>query len=297
MLSQSEFARLARLLNNLHLCTGIKFALMDEAGREVYSASGRTPFCASIVRECGMEKCFACDRENIECVVRTHQPHRYLCHAGLYEAAMPVLENGEVAAIILFGQMLDDSPREEQWERVRKLCAWHTDPDGLYQAFLHLRRISSEQMEACMEIARACVNEVRLHTPAGESQHDDAQRQKPYIDTRDDALRLKLYIDAHYADPLTTDILAKALHIGKTKLYEVCNRRFRMTPMQMVTRTRVEAAQELLSTTRESVKSIAQSVGFSDQNYFAKVFRKETGVSPTECREAEPPPGPLRGGV
>lgn len=284
MLSENEFARLARLLNNLNLCTGLKFALMDEEGREVYTASDRTPFCASIVRECGMEKCFACDRENIECVLKTHQPRRYLCHAGLYEAAMPVLENGEVAAIILFGQMLDDSPREEQWERVRRLCAWHTDLDSLYQAFLHLRRISTEQMEACMEIARACASEVRLHNPS-DDQHDDALHARTYVDTRDDALRLKLYIDAHYADPLTTDILAKALHVGKTKLYETCHRRFRMTPMQMVTHARIEAAQELLTTTRESVKSISQSVGFSDQNYFAKVFRKETGVSPVRFRE------------
>ena len=58
-----------------------------------------------------------------------------------------------------------------------------------------------------------------------------------------------------------------------------------MTPMQMVTHARIEAAQELLTTTRESVKSISQSVGFSDQNYFAKVFRKETGVSPVRFRE------------
>ena len=284
MLSQNEFTRLARLLHNLHLCTGIKFALMDEEGREVYTASDRTPFCASIMRECGMEKCFACDRENIECVLKTHQPRRYLCHAGLYEAAMPVLENGEVAAIILFGQMLDDSPREEQWERVRKLCAWHTDLDSLHQAFLHLRRISSEQMAACMEIARACVNEVRQHDSITTESHDDAQRPNTYVDTRDDALRLKLYIDAHYADPLTTDILAKALHVGKTKLYESCHRRFRMTPMEMVTHARIEAAQELLTATRESVKSISQSVGFTDQNYFAKVFRKQVGLSPIQYR-------------
>ena len=271
MLSQSEFRRLAHLLNNLHLCTGIKCALMDEEGREVYSSSDRTSFCASIRSEGGLEKCLACDRENIECVLKTHQPRRYLCHAGLYEAAMPVVDNGEVSAIILFGQMLDDSPREVQWERVKKLCAWHNDPEGLHQAFWHLRRISSEQMEACMEIARVCVSEVRLHG-------------LNTMDTRDDALRLKLYIDAHYAEPLTTDLLAESLHVGKTKLYDICRRRFNTTPIQLVTLVRIEAAQELLTTTRESVKSIAQTVGFTDQNYFAKVFRKEVGVSPSQYR-------------
>ena len=270
MLSPSELSRLSRLLNHLHLCTGIKFALMDAQGREVYTSSDRTSFCAAIMNE-ACEKCFSCDRENVECVLRTHRPRHYLCHAGLYEAAMPVIDGDEVAAIILFGQMLDDSPREEQWERVRKACAWHSDMDSLHQAFLHLRRISAEQMEACMEVARACVSEVRLHGLRAS-------------DSRDDALRLRLYIEAHYADALDTDALADALHVGKTKLYAVCRRRFRMTPMQMVTHARIEAAQELLLATRESVKSISQTVGFSDQNYFAKVFRKETGLSPTEYR-------------
>lgn len=272
MLSQDEFKRLSRLLNNLHLCTGIKFALMDENGREVYTSSERTPFCSAILSE-ACEKCYACDRETVEAVLRTHQPRRYLCHAGLYEAAMPVIDGGEVAAIILFGQMLDDSPREEQWKRVKRLCRWHSDMDGLHQAFLHLRRISEEQMEACMEVARACVSEVRL------------QGLKA-LQTRDDALRLKLFIDAHYAEPLNTDVLAEALHVGKTKLYAVCEKRFRMTPMQMVARARIEAAQELLWATGESVKSISQTVGFADQNYFAKVFRKEVGMSPSEYRQS-----------
>ncbi len=271
MLSKDEFGRLARLLNNLHLCTGIKFALMDEEGREVYTSCYRAPFCRAVMAEAS-DRCLACDRAAVEDVRRTHAPRKYICHAGLYEVAMPVLENGEVAAIILFGQMLDDAPRPEQWERVKKQCQWHTDMDGLHQAFLHLRRISPEQMEACMEIARACVNEVRLHGQTA-------------LYSRDDATRLKLFIDAHYAQPLDVDDLANALHVGKTKLYAISNERFRMTPMQLVTLTRVEAAQELLLSTKESVKDVSQAVGFSDQNYFAKVFRKATGVSPTEYRK------------
>lgn len=271
MLNHEEFDRLARLLNNLHLCTGIKFALMDERGQEVYTSSERTSFCSAIVNEGGLGKCLACDRQMVEFVMRTHQPRRYQCHAGLYEAAMPVMDEDQVVAIILFGQMLDDSPREEQWTRIRQQCAWHPDMDTLHQAFFQLRQISEQQMVACMEISRTCVREVRMHGLANSDHHDDA-------------LRLKLYIDAHYADDLNTDRLSEALHMGKTNLYAVCQKRFRMTPMQMVTHARIEAAKELLLATRESIKFISQTVGFSDQSYFAKVFRKQTGSTPQEYR-------------
>ncbi|MBQ7868028.1 MAG: PocR ligand-binding domain-containing protein [Clostridia bacterium] len=272
MLSREDFGRLARLLNNLHLCTGIKFALMDEAGREVYTSSYRAPFCRAIMKAPGgMDRCCDCDRCAVEEVLRTHQPRKYMCHAGLYEVAMPVTEGGRVLAIILFGQILDDSPREEQWKRVSAQCAWAGANEELHQAFLHLRRISAEQVDACMEIVRTCVSEVRL-------------RGLNTADNRDDASRLRMYIDAHYAEPLDTDTLAAALHVGKTKLYAVCEKRFHMTPIQMVQRARIEAAQELLHSSRESIKAISQTVGFPDQNYFAKVFRRQVGMSPSEYR-------------
>lgn len=275
MLSKEDFSRLARLLNNLYLCTGVKFALMDGQGREVYTSSYRAPFCSLIISEqAGAERCAACDRHAVEEAGQTRAHRRYLCHAGLYESVMPVMENGQVAATILFGQMLNDAPRDEQWQRVSTRCAWYPDRDGLREAFLKLRRISGEQMDACMEIVTACVSEVRLHGLYA-------------MDNRDDALRLRMYIDAHYAEPLDTDALAGALHVGKTKLYEICQRRFRMTPMQMLAKARIDAAKELLVGTHESVKAISQVVGFPDPNYFTKVFKKTVGASPSAFRAAE----------
>lgn len=272
MLSQNEIERLSQLLNHLHLLTGIKFALMDADGCELYTSSDRAAFCGLVVGEAeGMQRCHSCDRCAVEEVHRLKTHRKYLCHAGLYEICMPVMENGEVAATILFGQMLDDSPREEQWRRVSAQCAWYPSQQELHEGFLKLRRISSEQMNACMEIVRACVSEVRLHGLQS-------------MDTRDDAQKLRLYVEAHYAEALDSDALAAALHVGKTKLYAVCRKRFQMTPMQLVTSVRMAAAQDLLLTTSESVKAISQAVGIGDQNYFAKVFRQHTGLPPTEFR-------------
>ena len=63
----------------------------------------------------GFERCHACDRKAAEEVGRTQVRRKYLCHAGLYEVALPVTEKRRTVATILFGQMLDDAPREEQW--------------------------------------------------------------------------------------------------------------------------------------------------------------------------------------
>ena len=43
-------------------------------------------------------------------------------------------------------------------------------------------------------------------------------------------------------------------------------------------------ARELLWSTDAKIRSVAEMVGYKDQNYFSKVFRKHYGAYPSECR-------------
>ena len=273
MLSKDDFQRLGRLLNNLHLLTGIKFYLMDEWGNELYASSFKAPFCGLIMQEeSGFARCHACDGKAAEEVGRTQVRRKYLCHAGLYEVALPVTEKRRTVATILFGQMLDDAPREEQWRRVKTRCAWYPDQEALYQAFLRLRRISARQMTACLEIVEACVSEVRLSGLQATSRRDDADLLQSYIDT-------------HYTETLDSSGIAEALSVGKTKLYAICKEHFQLTPMQLVTSRRIQSAMDLLLNTTEPVKYVARAVGVPDENYFTKVFKAQTGETPTAFRK------------
>ncbi len=273
MLSKDDFQRLGRLLNNLHLLTGIKFSLMDEWGNELYASSFKAPFCGLIMQEeSGFARCHACDGKAAEEVGRTQVRRKYLCHAGLYEVALPVTEKRRTVATILFGQMLDDAPREEQWRRVKTRCAWYPDQEALYQAFLRLRRISARQMTACLEIVEACVSEVRLSGLQATSRRDDADLLQSYIDT-------------HYTETLDSSGIAEALSVGKTKLYAICKEHFQLTPMQLVTSRRIQSAMDLLLNTTEPVKYVARAVGVPDENYFTKVFKAQTGETPTAFRK------------
>ena len=222
--------------------------------------------------ESGFARCHACDGKAAEEVGRTQVRRKYLCHAGLYEVALPVTEKRRTVATILFGQMLDDAPREEQWRRVKTRCAWYPDQEALYQAFLRLRRISARQMTACLEIVEACVSEVRLSGLQATSRRDDADLLQSYIDT-------------HYAETLDSSGIAEALSVGKTKLYAICKEHFQLTPMQLVTSRRIQSAMDLLLNTTEPVKYVARAVGVPDENYFTKVFKAQTGETPTAFRK------------
>ena len=279
MLNSQEYQRLGRLLNALHQCMDIKFALMDKSAREVYTASFQTAFCRAIsLAPGGYERCVSCDRNALGDIQTSKKMKRYYCHAGLIEVALPVTEHGEIVATILFGQMLDDSPREEQWKRVSKACSWYADTERLYQPFLRLKRISPQQISACTEIVHACVSEVRLSGIVATSDQDDMQRLMSYLDT-------------HYDRKISVEGICDVLRFGKTRLYQLCRMRQNQTVVQMVNERRMEAAKELLLTTDQSIQFIADTVGIPDFNYFTKVFKKYEGITPSEYRRV------LRGGA
>ena len=59
-----------------------------------------------------------------------------------------------------------------------------------------------------------------------------------------------------------------------------------VSPLEYINRIRIAAAKELLLNTSLSVSEISSMVGFSDQNYFGRLFRKHTGQSPRQFAHA-----------
>jgi YesN/AraC family two-component response regulator len=60
-----------------------------------------------------------------------------------------------------------------------------------------------------------------------------------------------------------------------------------MTPVQYLTKIRIQKAAELLRSTSSSVTDIADEVGYANANYFNKVFRKAVGVSAGTFRNSK----------
>ena len=55
--------------------------------------------------------------------------------------------------------------------------------------------------------------------------------------------------------------------------------------MEYLTEIRMNRARELLAGTELSMKEICGEVGYSDPNYFSRIFKKHTGLTPTEYKE------------
>ena len=89
----------------------------------------------------------------------------------------------------------------------------------------------------------------------------------------------------HYAEP---DVLAAL--VERSGLSEKSfTRRFKAAtghaPLDYVQRLRIEEAKELLETTAEPVESIGRAVGYEDTSFFRRLFKRQTGTTPTRYRQ------------
>ncbi len=272
MLTSEEFDKLATLLKHLHICMGLKFALMDDQAREIFTSSTQTDFCAAVKNAPGgLERCLSCDAAALREMTATQKMKKYRCHCGLIEVALPVVENGRVIASILLGQFLDETPREKQWQRSLSLLKWFPDAEGLFDSYGCLRQVSSEELTSLIEIVHACIAEVRLQGMLSAARMSDGRR-------------LKDYVLQHYSRPITLDELCGHLHMGRSKLFELCHREFQKTPGELILEARIDAARELLENPKLTTAEIAQAVGFPDASYFCQRFRRVCGKTPTEYR-------------
>jgi len=92
------------------------------------------------------------------------------------------------------------------------------------------------------------------------------------------------YINTHYADPISIDDLVRLARCSDSQFRRGFRTFFKMTPMNYILLTRINAARELLEHTTRLIADIAQEVGFCDHSHFIRTFKHFRGVTPHQYR-------------
>lgn len=96
---------------------------------------------------------------------------------------------------------------------------------------------------------------------------------------------IRHYIDTHYKEPLSLDVLAKEAHVNKYYLAHVFKEEYGMSPISYLISRRIEESRYLLRETDMSLSQIARILGFSSASYFSQSFRRVQEISPMEYRK------------
>ena len=123
----------------------------------------------------------------------------------------------------------------------------------------------------------------------GQSRTDDAA-----IDELPGTIRRTLtYIEQHLAERLDVERLSEISGHSRAHFVRIFTRSVGQSPTSYVANQRLRLAQRLLTATDATILEVAAACGFADGNYFAKVFRRMTGSTPTAFRSNRL--GPLGG--
>jgi YesN/AraC family two-component response regulator len=187
----------------------------------------------------------------------------------------------------MIGQMRQPGDQGgSRWNEIRRKVG-HFCPgaDALESAYSQLTVIKTGEIRACVDVLQALANYVWL---------DNYIR----IQNKSLSVRVKAYIADHISGDLSLAALTRQFGVGKTTLCGAVKRDYRLTVTQLIRSARIERAEQLLQSGKQSIAQIAEAVGVGDYNYFSKVFREETGVAPSvfrrlceqdyDCAGAEP---------
>jgi AraC-like DNA-binding protein/ligand-binding sensor protein len=92
------------------------------------------------------------------------------------------------------------------------------------------------------------------------------------------------YIETHYMNDLTVEELAHHAHLSPSRLAHLFQEQMGTTMTGVLTHVRIEQAKKLLLRTNLSCTEIAFRVGYKDQSYFTRIFRKQEEVTPRRFR-------------
>lgn len=95
------------------------------------------------------------------------------------------------------------------------------------------------------------------------------------------------YIEKHYTDNISVSELAALSGYSERQLTRLFQSTFAVAPNQYITKLRIQKAKQLLNNPAVSIGEAAWNCGYEDQNYFSRVFRRETGTTPTAYRRRE----------
>ena len=93
------------------------------------------------------------------------------------------------------------------------------------------------------------------------------------------------HMDLHFEEEFQVEDMARHSGVTPNIFYKRFKESTSLSPLQYVTRNRIEKARQLLVEEDVSIREIANAVGYPDMYYFSRTFKKMVGIPPTRYRQ------------
>ena len=262
-----ELYSILELFYNL---SGIRIVIFDDNFREIISyPSEKCAFCREICSRGELaDKCMVSDLNSFDTCHKTMEILIYKCHAGLVEATVPLCYGGRIIGYVMFGQITDIKDKNGLKEFVDGI----NEKYGTNCTTKGLKYKNKKQISAAARLLEICTEYIILKEMVIPKGNRTTVLAKEYINS---------HIDT---DIKISDICGYA-KVSRTRLYEDFAKDCGMGVAEYIRKKRLDYAKSLLKNTDISVSMASEKAGFSDYNYFSRVFKKKFGISPHKMKK------------
>lgn len=266
-----DFEKISKTLEDFYKATDINMNLLKADFSFVSGRAHRERnfYCDSIQNTSfGKKACTHSDIVLLEKCKETKRAQMHICHAGLIDAAAPIIYNDVIIGYVIFGEMKLNTDFSSLEKYISDMGLDFAEMEKYYE---EIPLFDSEKIQSVFNIAIMLAKHILLENMLKPDFDESIQRAEDFI-------------KENLSGNLSIRAISENINVSKSVLYKKFHDTFGCTVSEYINAKRVEKAVELLETTNFSMEEISSEVGFSSTPYFGKVFKKIKGSSPLQYK-------------
>lgn len=267
-----ENVELYKTIKQFYEISGFRVSIHDNEFNEIYAyPSENSAFCKAIQKNRSeLEKCRKTDSKAFSKAQETGKPFIYTCRYGLCEAVAPIYHYGSLSGYLMIGQVSTLEVNAPETFKKYLLSVSENDASATLIAKT-IKTIPRDKIESYLGIMTVIAEYIT-----------ETNRLQPR--NQNLAQLVAEYINKNYTSKITLDILMCKFRCCKSTITKAFRAEYKMSVLNYLTQVRLNKAIELMQTGEMSLKEISRECGFSDQNYFSRVFFAAYKLSPTDYK-------------
>lgn len=255
-----------RLIDSFAECFNVRFTIFSADYNNIILGSpyGLSPYC-KIIRETLrlLPACLNQDRQMCRRCKDAHEPLVYRCHAGLYEAVMPIRVNQQLVGYAMIGQFRAGAESGVPPELAAQAGA-------LEAAYQKLPSYTKAVVWNMIDLFTVLIDFIIMREYI--NVHKPGQIEK-----------LSAWMDEHLGEPITIDQAADAIGRCRSTVAHLLKRQFGMSFTRLCTFKRIRRFESLIAVEPSlTISEAALKVGYDDSLYFSRLYKKLRLIPPIQ---------------
>lgn len=255
--------KLNSVIRDFCVMTNVSVSVLDADFTMLADYSEKTPnFCREIQKfPQGHERCFCSDTALLNKCRESKRIESHICHAGILDAAMPIIRDDKIIGYILIGRM-----RVSEFD-ADKISWMKGDYESLKQMYYEMTKYNDKQIHSMLELAYMIVSFILTNNIIT-------------LELDDFSKKADEFIEKNLKEKLSVECLCKELNVSKNYLYDKFKASFGTTVNEYIIEKRLQKGKKLLQSTDYSINRIAEETGIGSYTYFSRLFKEKYGYPP-----------------